>query len=135
MCPPGLRGGHADVALGPPALVSSSPLPLCSRPFPSTLPLSFLCAHFALGRFPGKVATRHLDTCDIIYDASAGEHVERLFQEPLRHSGHQAVGYHGFLDLSKRLQMRRWMLATGSPSFALTLKQGQLRIHPWTPEA
>jgi len=44
VCPPGLRGGHADVALGPPALVSSPPLPLCSHPFPSTLPLSFLCA-------------------------------------------------------------------------------------------
>jgi hypothetical protein len=101
--------------------------------------------HFALGRFPDKVVTRHLDTCDIIYDASAGEHVERLFQEPLRHSGHQAVGYHGFLDLRKRLQtmdylsegLRRWMLATGSPSFALTLEQGQLRISPWprAPEA
>ncbi|WPB76215.1 hypothetical protein KYC5002_45415 [Archangium violaceum] len=95
--------------------------------------------HFALGRFPGRVATRHLDTCDVIYDASAGEHVERLFQEPLPSSGHQAMGFHGFLDLGKRLQtmdylsdeLRRWMLSTGAHSFALTLEQGRLRIHPW----
>jgi hypothetical protein len=98
--------------------------------------------HFALGFFPTQVRTRHLDSRDIIYEASEGERMRRVFQGPLQHSGCQAVGYHGFLDLRTRLrtmdylseELRQWMLAEESLCFALTLRQGVLGIEP-TPAA
>lgn len=95
-----------------------------------------ICYHHMLNQHADNVVTRHLQACDIIYDANETNHALDIATELRENSGFQAVGCHAFLDLRERLKtmdyipvdLKEKMLSESSLIFKLILDNGILQI-------
>ena len=92
--------------------------------------------HFALWKHKQRVALRHLDAVDFIFDSESDgpkrEVLEKFSEEP----ENNAIGSHGFLQLRERLStmdyipsdLKNKMLHSGKIVFRLELRNGALNI-------
>lgn len=94
--------------------------------------------HYCLRKFPHKVVTRHLEAWDIIHDRDGNSNKAiRKWKNMTDNIACDAVGCHGFVDLSTRLQsmdylssdFRKVLLSGHKTGFILQLKEGCLQLH------